>query len=366
MIVKDEATVITRAFDSVKHIVDYYVICDTGSTDDTIQVMKDYWKENKLKGEVHEHPWVHFGHNRTEAFKLARGKCDYIMTLDADEVFCPIKEGEAVLTSIVKKLPSFQADSISVPCVYGRLQYLRSQFFKDGLDWYWDQPVHEYAKSMSASTTAVLKDVCIHPTPEGARARTTNVYHKDALVFEKWLLDNPYDDRSWFYLAQSYRDAKKYDKALEAIDKAIEYTTWDEQLFQCYLRKARLLVLSGKEVVTAVGYFLKAYDLRPIRAEPLHDLLQYYQRAGEYNSAVLVGEKAITIPFPSDEILFVERDVYTWRIKDELATSIFYTGDIVRSIELTEELINSDKTPSSELERLNSNLEKSKRALDER
>ena len=56
MIVKDEAEVITRAFNSVKHIVDYYCICDTGSTDNTIQVIKDYFKENKLKGEVHERP----------------------------------------------------------------------------------------------------------------------------------------------------------------------------------------------------------------------------------------------------------------------------------------------------------------------
>ena len=44
MIVKNEEAVITRAFDSVRYIVDEYFIADTGSTDNTIQVIKDYWE----------------------------------------------------------------------------------------------------------------------------------------------------------------------------------------------------------------------------------------------------------------------------------------------------------------------------------
>ena len=68
MIVKNEEDVIIRAFESVINVVDYYVICDTGSTDGTIEVMEGYFKEHDLKYEIHERPWVDFAHNRTEAF----------------------------------------------------------------------------------------------------------------------------------------------------------------------------------------------------------------------------------------------------------------------------------------------------------
>ena len=43
MIVKNESKIITRLFDSVIDIIDTYVICDTGSTDDTIHIINSYF-----------------------------------------------------------------------------------------------------------------------------------------------------------------------------------------------------------------------------------------------------------------------------------------------------------------------------------
>ena len=42
MIVRDESPIITRALNSLKNIFDSYIISDTGSTDDTIDVGGDY------------------------------------------------------------------------------------------------------------------------------------------------------------------------------------------------------------------------------------------------------------------------------------------------------------------------------------
>lgn len=84
MIVKNESNVITRCFDSLKDLFDYWVIVDTGSTDGTQDIIKDYLKD--IPGELIERPWVDFAHNRSEALVYARGKADYIFTIDADEV----------------------------------------------------------------------------------------------------------------------------------------------------------------------------------------------------------------------------------------------------------------------------------------
>src|ERR1700732_422892 len=58
MIVKDETRVIRRCLESVKPVIDYWVIVDTGSTDGTQAMIKDFMKD--VPGELQERPWVDF------------------------------------------------------------------------------------------------------------------------------------------------------------------------------------------------------------------------------------------------------------------------------------------------------------------
>ncbi len=84
MIVKDEAPVIRRCLDSVRPLIDHWVIVDTGSTDGTQDIIREHLKD--LPGELHERPWRDFAHNRSEALALARPHADYSLIIDADDV----------------------------------------------------------------------------------------------------------------------------------------------------------------------------------------------------------------------------------------------------------------------------------------
>ena len=88
MIVKNEAKNLPRLFESLKDIIDDYVITDTGSTDNTVKVIKEYWDNLKVKGHIETIPFKNFAYNRTEGLKLARkkSKSDFILLLDADMV----------------------------------------------------------------------------------------------------------------------------------------------------------------------------------------------------------------------------------------------------------------------------------------
>ena len=93
MIVKNEESVIERAIRSVRSIIDYWVICDTGSTDETPATILRLLAG--IPGELHNKEWVNFGHNRTEAIRLAKDKADYILIMDADmiaNVHAPFKQ----------------------------------------------------------------------------------------------------------------------------------------------------------------------------------------------------------------------------------------------------------------------------------
>ena len=87
MIVKDEEDTIRRCLTAVAPYIKYWVIVDTGSSDNTIQVINETMQELNIPGELHERPWVNFEVNRTESLNLAKGKCDYRWIIDADDTF---------------------------------------------------------------------------------------------------------------------------------------------------------------------------------------------------------------------------------------------------------------------------------------
>src|SRR5712692_2178279 len=84
MIVRDEAAIIQRCLASAKPFLDYWVICDTGSKDHTKSIIKEFLRD--IPGELWKDEWVDFGHNRSLALQRARGKADYLLLLNADEV----------------------------------------------------------------------------------------------------------------------------------------------------------------------------------------------------------------------------------------------------------------------------------------
>ena len=368
MIVKNEEEVITQAFDSVSNIVDYIVVCDTGSTDDTIEIMEDWFKDNNIKGEVHQRPWVDFSHNRTEAFNYAKGKCDYIMTLDADEVIAPYKDGKAMLGHKLLTIPELTTDRVEIRTVYGPVVYNRTQFFKDGLDWSWRWPIHEICSAPEAETTSLLVDLCDVPSPTGNRRKDPNTFKRDALVFENWVLDNPTDTRGWFYVAQSYRDAGEVNKAIGALDKVADLSEWPEEKWLVTMRKSRYRREGGQDFMSVARYLWEAFDLRPHRAEPLYDLLVYFRENNQWWSALLVGELIYNLPFPEQELLFVEHEIYNWRIKDELSIVYYHIMRHEEAAQMMTELIqDKDKWdyPPKTLKRIRKNLRYCKKRIKE-
>ena len=87
MIVKNEAHLILECFRHLSKYItfDYWVINDNGSTDGTQKLIKDYFAEKGIPGELDETPWKDFAFNRTLAFKRAFEKTDYAFVWDADD-----------------------------------------------------------------------------------------------------------------------------------------------------------------------------------------------------------------------------------------------------------------------------------------
>src|SRR5438874_6808861 len=82
MIVKNEARIIRRALRSAKPFIDSYSISDTGSTDNTMEIIRE--EMAGIPGVLTSDEWQDFATNRN--LSLSRCTGDYVLTVDADEV----------------------------------------------------------------------------------------------------------------------------------------------------------------------------------------------------------------------------------------------------------------------------------------
>ena len=85
MIVKNESKIILRLLESVYILLDSYCICDTGSTDNTMDLITTFFLEKGIPGKIVQEPFRNFGYNRTFALQSC-ADADYLLLLDADMI----------------------------------------------------------------------------------------------------------------------------------------------------------------------------------------------------------------------------------------------------------------------------------------
>jgi glycosyltransferase involved in cell wall biosynthesis len=316
MIVKNEAPVIRRCLDSVRPIIDHWVIVDTGSTDGTQDVIREHMKD--LPGELHERPWRDFAYNRSEALTLARPHGDYSLIIDADDALNIPGEFE---------LLELTDDSYTFEILHGPIRHRRTQLVRNMLPWRWEGVLHEYLTCEGAETGGHLPiHILIHH--DGARRRDPETYHKDAAMLERALEDeaNPFlIARYTFYLAQSYRNCGEKDKALNTYLRRAELGYWDQEVFWSYYQAAQLKSELAYDHEEIIATYLSATDACPFRAEALHSASRLCRYLGDNKRGYDIGKRAIDLAAPIDG-LFVERWIYDYGALDEFAVNAYWTG----------------------------------------
>lgn len=366
MIVKNEVKVLPRLFRSLKDYIDYYVIVDTGSTDETIELIRREMGQYGIAGEVHERPWVNFGVNRQQALELAvaADKADWLLIIDADEEL-----GVSDPKFYEKLEPGV---SYEIEKHQNELRYaVRHLINVRATRYRWAGPVHNYLVVESPEKLELRTDVWIvyHPA-QGAKSHGVTQeqkYLRDAKLLEEELLRNPGDPRSTFYLGQSYRDAGLFEEAIDAYKRrAAMDSGWDEERFMAQLEAGRVSVRVEKPEAIVLAELLGAYNLRPTRAEPLYELAHYYRKRKNYAMAALFAKAGVQTPRPNDR-LFVIDSLYKWRLYDELAVASYWIGDFATSKRACEAVLAQVEAglvvPEADLRRIRENLSNADKEL---
>ncbi len=351
MIVKNESKVIKRSLGSVKPIIDYWVIVDTGSTDGTQKIIREFMKD--IPGELHERPWVDFAHNRNEALDLARDKGDYVFFIDADEEL--IYEPDF-------SLPELTLDSYDVAIDHSGSSYFRKLLIKNEPYWKWVGVLHEYIDGPGAKTQGVLSGVVNLYRSEGCRSQDVNKFEKDVAVLEKALLKEPDNGRYVFYLAQSYKDAGNYERAVENYQKRAEMGGWDQEVYWCKYQIAVLQQCLGRDAATVIKSYSDAIQFRPGRVEAYSKLATYFRESGNYVLGYLVATEALAKPRTTDSLFIEEWHSDHWLLFEQ-SICAYWVGEYEKSLKGSLKLKSNPNLPDYLVEYVDENLKWAKSKL---
>jgi len=275
MIVKNESHLIENTLKNIYSYIpfDTYAISDTGSTDSTKDIIKAFFDEKGVSGEIYDDEWVDFGHNRTLAFRHAYQKADYAFVWDADDRI----HGDF-------KLPTtLDADHYLFTFQNITITWIRSQLFNNHKRWKYVGVLHEYPECEEPVSKKVVVAGNYHfkGNREGARSQDPQKYVKDATILEKAFYkaietNDHLKNRYAFYCAQSYRDANMPEKAIEFYKKVIELKdSWVQEKYNACI-ELFVLLENDKKTDEGIPYLIESYRYDKTRVEGIYRLIKHY------------------------------------------------------------------------------------------
>lgn len=369
MIVKNESKNMVRLLDSIKSVIDMVSIVDTGSTDNTEEVILAWGKRNKIPTTVHHEPFVNFAHNRTHSVRMAKQtypEADYFLLSDADFVW-EVGDFDKTLLIDHKYLVRQYNKSLD----YDNIRLLSSK-----VDWECVCFTHEFWRECKHQTqfngevrTAKISTLAIDDREDGGCKEDKFV--RDERLLKEGLADPTqaeFHTRYKFYLAQTLKDMQRFEESIEYYTKRIADKGWGEEVYyakfqvgfnyeqlgwrnmQCAnifdkadkteeeqefftkwnpnnLSKSELLTKANEHFTSASVNYLGAYNYRKTRAESLYYLTRMYRLLGRNELAVKFALMGNEIKYPATDTLFIERACYTYLFDYELSIAAFYVSE---------------------------------------
>jgi tetratricopeptide (TPR) repeat protein len=332
MIVKNESKIIGRLLESVVGLVDSYCICDTGSSDNTEQIITDFFTQRNISGQIIHEPFRDFGYNRTLALKACRGlpNADFILLLDADMQLQinPNLTPEKIKQQLRDELYFiFQGNEF--------LYYKNVRIIKNNHDIEYWGVTHEFVKSGNETykynqfdkSVMFINDV-------GDGGSKTNKYTRDIELLKKGLEELPNNERYLFYLANSYRDTGQFALAIETYKKRIAVGGWFEEIWHSHYSIGKCAKVLGN-MEMAIYHWLQGYNVFPQRLENIYEIIHYYRNAMQNELAyqfyaIADGERKRFKGLL--DFLFLEKDIYDWKLDYEMTVIAFYRNSLPYNI----------------------------------
>ena len=322
VIVKNEEEVISRCLNSVKDIADEIIIVDTGSIDNTKEIIKDF------TANLYDFEWVD-DFSAARNFSYSKASMDYILWLDADDI---ILEEDRVKLKQLKENLDPTVDIVMMKYNTGfdangntTFSYFRERLSKRINNYLWYEPVHEYLELRGKILNV---DISITHLKNKPSSQERNIG-----IYEKILIENKeITPRGLYYFARELKDIGRYDDSIEYFLKFLDSEEgWIEdniaacvELSKCYSIK--------NDSINSLKAMLRSFEYDTPRAEICCQLGYYYKNKSNYDNAIFWFELATKLTMHEDSWGFIDHDSWGYTPCIELSVCYDKLGKIEQAI----------------------------------
>ena len=297
MIVRDEGHGIAATLRSFAPYIDYWTIMDTGSTDDTVDVIRETLRD--VPGDLVIGDFVDFSTARNRALAHHGEKTRWTIMPDADDC---LVGGDKLRAQLPRDDSGHEGFMVNLR--RGHLDYYLPLVLRSSRKLRYVGRVHEHVDRL-LDQKIVGVEVRQDPPPQ-SREASRKRWERDARLLEEDLKANPRNPRTLFYLAQTYECLDDKPKAIELYEKRISVGGWIDETFEAHLRLAGAYRATSDDV-EADRWLLKAHAFMPDRAEPLLKLAQHYHSKDNHALAFMFADRGAEMPY-SKSTLWVDHD----------------------------------------------------------
>lgn len=304
IMMKNESARITVTLDSIKGVCDKVIIYDTGSKDDSVNIVRKWCEENKIQLHLLEGKFEDFSKSRNKLLEFADDKADYLLLLDSNE---ELKEGQ----NLRKFVDTYDGQQIGWHSrqVWSTAssvdQYYNVKFIKTRHGFKYYQSVHEYIESKEAVDKPELLDRAtfywLFQDRRYDDDKSKSRFIRDREMLYKEYLENPENPRVLFYLSQTFMCMGQYHLAYKYYKKRTTMPTFPEEVYHSYYHMARISQVLGHDWSESLVLYLKAFE-HTKRVEPLLRIAEYYMKLGELNEQKVKEQYASQIAITNGKI----------------------------------------------------------------
>lgn len=356
LIARNEAPVITRCIESALPLIDYVLVVDTGSTDNTPRAVREFLQEKNLPGEVIHEAWRGFAYNRNAALERMRRRAeiDYSLMVDADQILAYDEDFDA--ERFKKRL---RYDVYDLLLVNGSQKMPIPNLVSNRADIVYKSELHEYRVIPPGSSRRAAKGVRIVEMGGGGRSCNPNKYRDDATLLEKLLLEETDPHliaRHKFFLGESYRQCGEDEKAIQFYLERTKAGFSIDEIFLSYLYAGRLQMKLSRPGNEVLETFLAGHKTCPWRAETLHGAAMLCRMQGLHHLGYMLARPGLGLAVPESG-LFIENWVYDYGLLDEFSVLCYWTARYQECLDAATRILQEGRIPADERPRIQQNVD---------
>lgn len=333
MMVKNEKKRLKITLESIKNFADSLVIFDTGSTDNTIDICKEFCETNKIPLRLKEGVFENFSISRNVSLEFADSfeEIDYLLLLDTNDELRGGKFLRQCAEEYVKN-PSTGFLTCQEWWSGQHDKYFNVRFIKAHQQWRYRGSVHEYIKTLNEENDKhpIVKlpdSIVIYQDRTQDDDKSGKRFNRDKeLLHAEYKLD-PTEPRTVFYLAQTCACLNQHQEAFFYYKMRTTLEGFQEEKFHSFLRAGELSQKLGHDWHDSFIWYMKAFE-HSHRAEPLLFISIYYINMKMWILAYTYLKLACNLSYPHEAILFVNKNDYEYKRWHLMGIVAYYVGQV--------------------------------------